>query len=160
MLQGRWWKQALGGLTSGQYGCEGGGHKGGSVSHHELRVALLASTHRSVLSCNPWDPEYGHAPTVSHELIQMCWVCITRGESQFYSKKTRKKIGGSTVSLLSRLHYQCVVTGNQACTSYLSLQAKTGSAALVSPLAPWHEKSTLSGSDKYRPWTNYGGIQT
>lgn len=63
---------SLAGLSSGQYGCEGGGHKGVSVYRHELGVALLASTHRSVLSRNLWDPEYGHAPTVSHELIQMC----------------------------------------------------------------------------------------
>lgn len=35
--------------------------------------------------------------------------------------------------------------------------AKIGSADLVSPLALWHVKSTL---DKYRLWSNYGGINS
>lgn len=161
MLQGRWWKQAL--------------HLLGSVQDNtDVRVeatkASLCIAMSSEWLC--WQAHidqyclviYGTRSTVTppqcHMNSSRCVECASQEGNRSFTPRKRGKIGCSTLSLLSRLHYQCVVTGNRACTSCLSLQAKTGSAALVSPLAPWHEKSTLRGLDKYRPWTNCGGIQT
>lgn len=63
---------SLGGLKSGQYGCEGGRHKGSSVLRHDPPSGSAGRHTHIRIVCDLWVSVFGHTPVMSREFIQMC----------------------------------------------------------------------------------------
>ncbi len=116
------------------------------VSAWAPSMALLAGTHRSVLCL--WiihGTQRSVTPPQCHMNSSRCFECASREGNRIF---THRKCKNRAIVLY--LCYHSITTGicchrEQDTHLIFTAAAKFGSADPVSPLALWHEKSTLRG---------------